>query len=127
MSIVDINAELPAFHALNLQNGTLSQDWNATFYLFAKQWKRRADRASPARVELSKAPSSTNQFVPTERDWESTVKIYAQTGRWSHQFGPDPLSPACRCPPHLLRKHLPNPDAIPVLANAVAALTGVGL
>jgi hypothetical protein len=118
MRISDINAELPAFHALNMQNGTLSQDWGSTFYLFAKQWRVRQARAAPARFELSKAPDKP--FVPTERDWESTVKIYAQTGRWSHQFGPDPLSRACRCPPHLLRKHLPNPDAIPVLAAAKA-------
>ncbi|MEA2914462.1 MAG: hypothetical protein QOJ15_6543 [Bradyrhizobium sp.] len=44
MGVEDISAELPAFHALNVQNGTVSQDWHATFYLFAKRWSGRRDR-----------------------------------------------------------------------------------
>lgn len=123
MAVADINAELPTFHALNLQNGTLSQDWSATFYLFAKRWKERQARAAP-RVELSKAPSPTKPFVPTEKDWDGAVRIYASNGRWSIQFGPEPTSPACRCPPHLLEKYMPNPDSIPVVkAQRMATVT----
>lgn len=117
MMLDDINAELPTFHALNVQNGTLSQDWSATFYLFAKRWKERAARTAP-RLELSKAPATSPL---TETDWNGACKLYAATGRWSHQFGPDPTSPACRCPPAILEKHMPNPAAIPVLKKAASA------
>ena len=71
MSISEIDNELPAFHALNVQNGTLSQDWGSTFYLFAKQWKIRAARAAPARIEVSKAPAKA--FVPTDADFEKAA------------------------------------------------------
>lgn len=120
MTIEDINAELPAFHALNLQNGTLSQNWSATFYLFAKQWKARAARAAP-RVELSKA-GSNEPVVMTDALWETAVKFYGRTGRWNVAYGPEPISPACRCPVSILEKHLPNPDAIPVVAAARKAV-----
>jgi hypothetical protein len=38
------------------------------------------------------------------------VKLFAKIGRWSAQFGPDPASPACRCPKHILEKHNIDPD-----------------
>jgi len=38
-------------------------------------------------------------------DWESVVKLYTKTGRWSSQAGPDPESSACRCPREILEKH----------------------
>jgi hypothetical protein len=117
MGLPDINAELPTFHALNVQNGTLSQDWAATFYLFAKQWKLRAARAAP-RLELSKAPAKP--FVPTEADFDKAAAFYARTGRWSRDHGPDPMSPACRCPSPILERHGINPvtgeRSIPVKA-----------
>ena len=46
MTIEDINAELPAFHALNVQNGTMSQDWGSTFHVSAKRWKERVARSA---------------------------------------------------------------------------------
>jgi hypothetical protein len=174
MSIEQISAELPTFHALNVQNGTMSQDWSATFYLFAKRWKERQARTAP-RLELSKAPTKPyepttdnwdralkiwqnsqsswprNQLGPEpgqigckappellqkhhidpvtgiyrrpetiEVDWDAAAQLYAKTGRWPRDHGPDPTSPACQCPPHLLEKHLPNPAAIPVLAKVRA-------
>jgi hypothetical protein len=100
----DLRKELPAFHALNVSGGVLSQSWPNTFYLFCKRWKEHRDKQAQPRIELSKAPTATKPFEPTERDWESTAKIYAQTGRWSHQFGLDPTSAACRCPPHILER-----------------------
>jgi hypothetical protein len=103
MTIDDAKQELPAFHALNVQKGTLSHDWSATFYLFAKQWKVRQGRATPARVQLSKTPATPHE--PTESEWDFTVKTYAKTGRWSHQFGPDPMSGKCRCPIAILVKN----------------------
>jgi hypothetical protein len=123
MSVEDISAELPAFHALNVQNGTLSQDWHATFYLFAKRWKERQARSAP-RVELSKAPTASKPFEPSEKDWDLTAKIFAQTGRWSHQFGSDPLSGRCRCPISILQKHGIDPTTGEKLGPIVPAVEG---
>jgi uncharacterized protein YdaU (DUF1376 family) len=38
-------------------------------------------------------------------DWESVVKTYKIVGRWSRDAGPEPPSPACRCPAELLAKY----------------------
>jgi hypothetical protein len=38
-------------------------------------------------------------------DWEAVVRTYHKTGYWSAQAGPDPESPACRCPREILEKH----------------------
>lgn len=121
MSVEDISAELSAFHALNVQNGTRSQDWQATFYLFAKRWKERQARSAP---RVSKAPTVTKPFEPSEKDWDSTVKIFAQTGRWSHQFGSDPLSGRCRCPISILQKHSIDPTTGEKLRPILPAVEG---
>lgn len=106
MTFDDVKQEIPAFHAFNVQRGTFSRNWSATFYLFAKQWKVRQGRKTPIRVEMSKGDtSSTTPFEPTEKDWDSQVAFYAKTGRWSHHFGPDPISGRCRCPIAILVKH----------------------
>jgi hypothetical protein len=109
--MTNVNAELPAFHALNVQNGTMSQDWRATFYLFAKRWKERQVRATP-HIELSPkfGPPSSPLFKPTEGNWQSVAKLYAETGHWSRQVGPDPMSPACRCPKPILTMHGIDPE-----------------
>ena len=103
MTMADVSAELPAFHALNVQNGTLSRDWGSTFYLFAKRWKERAAKAAPPRVELSRG--ADKPFVPTEKDWDGAVRIYAANGRWNPAFGADPLTGRCKCPKDILVKH----------------------
>lgn len=110
MTFEAINAELPAFHALNVQNGTLSRDWNATFYLFAKRWKERQAKTAAPRIELSRGVSERvkppEQF--TEAEWDGIVAFYAQTGRWARNAGPDPMSPACICPKDILARHEVN-------------------
>lgn len=121
MTTADVNAELPTFHALNVQNGTMSQDWSATFYLFAKRWKERSARSAP-RLELSKS-APAERFSPTEKDWDGAAAFFARTGHWNIAFGPEPTSTACRCPPAILEKHMPNPAAIPVLANRKEPVT----
>jgi len=121
MTDADLQTEVPTFHSLNAQNGTISKDWSATFRMFCKRWRAYQDKQAPARVEVSKGPKSepisSALWKPTEANWEAEVKRYAATGRWSAQFGPDPESAACRCPPHLLEKHVANYAAIPVLAK----------
>jgi hypothetical protein len=99
----DVRAELLTFHAYNAQHGTFSKNWSATWQMWCARWKERQGRATPARVQLSKSPTTPHE--PTESEWDFTVKIYAKTGRWSHQFGPDPMSGKCRCPIAILVKN----------------------
>jgi hypothetical protein len=107
MTDADLQAEVPAFHALNAQGGTRSKDWNATFKLFCKRWKEHKDKQAPPRVEVSRQPEpvNSNLFKPTDEQWEGCIRLYAQTGRWGAQFGPDPMSRACRAPRALLQKY----------------------
>lgn len=39
-----------------------------------------------------------------EFNWAAVVKTYRRTGYWSPQAGPDPESPACKCPRELLEQ-----------------------
>lgn len=38
-------------------------------------------------------------------DWEAILTAYKKLNHWSRWAGPDPSSPACRCPKELLIKH----------------------
>ncbi len=42
---------------------------------------------------------------PVPLDWDPIVRTWVKTGYWSHQAGPDPESPACRCPRAIIEKH----------------------
>jgi hypothetical protein len=101
MTFDDIKAELPTFHALNAQNGTLSRDWGSTFFIFAKRWKERQIGERSKRIMPDKHPSQ-GRFEPQSKDWDSHVKFWIKTGIWSHQFGPEPGMLGCRCPEHNL-------------------------
>jgi hypothetical protein len=108
MTDADLQAEVPAFHAHNAQGGMLSQNWNATFRIWCKRWKQYRDKHAPAHVELNKPgsePVNSRLWNPTDADWDGAVRLYAATGRWSAQFGPDPMSKNCRCPIPILRKY----------------------
>jgi len=111
MTDADLQAELPAFHALNVSNGTISSNWNSTFYLFCKRWREHRDKQAAPRVSLSRAAAQPvkrpEEF--TEADWDGIVSFYARSGRWSRGAGPDPMSPACVCPKAILEKHEINP------------------
>jgi hypothetical protein len=112
MTDADIENEVLRFHALNAQRGTFSHNWAKTWTLWCAEFKRRAEKEAakaPPRVEVSKSGANA-AFVPTEKNWDFTAKMYANTGRWSHQFGPEPTSPACRCPKDILIKYGIHPD-----------------
>ncbi|MGY4572598.1 helix-turn-helix domain-containing protein [Bradyrhizobium sp. USDA 3256] len=92
--------------------GTLSRDWQAK----ARNWIDRdaADRSSDRSVIAAadrlqaKIKSFDEGSSETEKAWSDVLSRYAKTGEWTrhvHQFGPDPSSPACRAPRHLLIKH----------------------
>lgn len=109
MTDADLQREVPAFHALNAQNGTISRDWDATFRLFCKRWREHQDKQAPPRVELSKAPSSS-PMVMTESLWHSAMKFYANTGRWNAAYGPDPMTGKCHCPIEIMERYGVDPD-----------------
>jgi len=50
------------------------------------------------------AVSSFDEQAPAPIDWEPIVRTWTKTGYWSHQAGPDPESPACRCPRDIIEK-----------------------
>jgi hypothetical protein len=81
----------------------LSRDWQAR----ARNWidddarKQRGNANGGATVPLITP-------VSTDEHWDGILKTYAQTGHWTRDvraFGPEPTSPACRAPRHLLVKH----------------------
>jgi hypothetical protein len=37
--------------------------------------------------------------------WDTVISNFKKWGRWSPQAGPDPDSPACRCPREILQRH----------------------
>jgi uncharacterized protein YdaU (DUF1376 family) len=63
------------------------------------QSKKESAGASEALRRGPLAPAFTRET------WESVVKTYKEVGRWSRDAGPEPPSPACRCPRDILEKH----------------------
>jgi hypothetical protein len=100
----DISSEVLAFHAHHAAQGTLSNRWAGTFTLWCKRWREHRDKQAPPRISLTKQPALP-RFEPGEADWDKAAKLYAQTGRWPREHGPDPMSPACRCPKDILARH----------------------
>jgi len=114
MTYDDISTELSAFRALNVQNGTRSRDWDSTFYLYAKRWKERQARNAPPRTELQRTNGSEARVKRpeefTEAEWDAIVGLYARTGRWSRDAGPDPMHVGrCKAPLAILRKYNIDP------------------
>ncbi len=63
-------------------------------------WVQRAiDYAAKNKTPPSPPPSTEKGF-----DWEAVVRTWLKTGYWSPQAGPDPESPACRCPREIVEK-----------------------
>ncbi|MHC2424138.1 hypothetical protein ACVII1_007140 [Bradyrhizobium elkanii] len=92
--------------------GTLSQDWQAK----ARNWidrdaaERSSDKSVIAAADRLKAKinSFDDGCAETEKAWNDVLARYVKYGEWTrhvHQFGPDPSSPACRAPRHLLIEH----------------------
>lgn len=49
--------------------------------------------------------AATETPVDQETYWAAVIASYKRFGRWNRYAGPDPESPACRCPRELLIKH----------------------
>ncbi|MDB5875642.1 MAG: hypothetical protein JWQ07_5084 [Ramlibacter sp.] len=99
---------MPAFRALNVSGGVASKSWRDTFYLFCKRWHEHKSKQKEPRVELSR-PSPQRGKRPeelSESEWDGIVSLYAKSGRWARDAGPDPQHVgACKAPRHTLEKY----------------------
>jgi uncharacterized protein YdaU (DUF1376 family) len=98
-----IKREVEAFIAVKQQDGALSKDWDASWSLWWKRWKDHRDAL--AAKEAAKAAPKPRIEVSNKIDWEAHAKRFAGGMGWPRGVGPDPESPACRCPPDILQRH----------------------
>ena len=103
-----IEAERQGFINYHLEQGSFSNDWDASWARWWQRWKeyvtKQAEKAeriakrdrerAPARVEVNNLP-----------DWDSHCAFWKSTGRWPRGIGSDPDSLACKCPFEILVKH----------------------
>lgn len=67
-------------------------------------WRVWVQRAVDYQAK-TKPPPALPTMQSATFDWDAVVKMWHRTGHWSSQAGPDPESPACRCPREILEKH----------------------
>jgi hypothetical protein len=82
-----------------------SRNWQAR----ALNWIDEDAAKMPANKSLPiTAQGLATKFVTDENDFDAVLKTYAQTSHWTRHvnvFGPDPTSPNCRVPQHLLERY----------------------
>jgi hypothetical protein len=112
MADEDIRTELIAFHAFHAQAGTFSANWRASFVTWCKRWREHRDKHAPSRIELTKPPSVEQRPEDfTEAVWDGIVKLYARTGHWARDAGPDPMHVGrCKAPRRILERYEINPE-----------------
>ncbi|PPQ20543.1 hypothetical protein CV770_03980 [Bradyrhizobium sp. AC87j1] len=94
-----VTASLSRFRDHHRAKGTTSCDWQAT----ARLWI--GDDARSGRHRAASRESRRPDGWPTEAAWRDVLKRYKREGQWTKhfaEFGPDPESPKCRAPSHLL-------------------------
>jgi len=70
------------------------------------RWRVWVQRAVDYQAKNKPPPAPELPTVQSPTfDWEAVVRTYHKTGYWSPQAGPDPESPACKCPREILEKH----------------------
>jgi uncharacterized protein YdaU (DUF1376 family) len=106
----DIEHDVGRFILTHEEKGSFSANWDATYRKWWMNWKPHRDKElakaatrqrAPPRVELNTVP-----FEPNEEQWARTCDLFVKGIRWPKAgYGPDPDSPACRCPREILLKH----------------------
>jgi hypothetical protein len=79
----------------------------------SRNWQARAlnwidDDAAKMPANKSTAKGLGTKFVTDENQFNAVLKTYKQTGHWTRHvdaYGPDPTSPNCRVPQHLLERY----------------------
>lgn len=62
-------------------------------------------------VQFEATASLTRPEDFTEATWDDLATLYARTGHWGRYAGPDPTSPACKCPKAILQRNNINLEA----------------
>ena len=76
----------------------LSADWNARWRMWMDRGQEHLNRQKPVSAAAA-APVDKTLF------WEQACTTFKKFNRWHIDAGPDPDSPACKCPPEILQKH----------------------
>ncbi|GMO40925.1 hypothetical protein [Bradyrhizobium sp. TM233] len=96
-----VTASLSRFRDHHRAKGTTSLDWQATARLWiGDDFRSRRYHAKPTPEGRPEGPSETA--------WRAVLSTLVKTGRWTiyvTEFGPDPSSPNCRAPRHLLEEY----------------------
>jgi hypothetical protein len=69
------------------------------------EWSVWVQRAVDYAVKTAPAPLAAVPSAPLVIDWDKQCAFFKKTRRWSRDFGPDPDSFACKCPPEILEKY----------------------
>lgn len=102
--------------------GFISCDWMAKVRMWIdndgdRPWPRRLNDLDAGGDSLRQ---STASAMPSDKEWNDVLATYLKTGYWTRHlkvFGPDPTSPACRVPLHLLVKYGLSLASIPQTAE----------
>lgn len=94
-----VDREIAGFIATHQERGTFSHDWGASWTMWWKRWKDHRD------AQAKKAAPKPRIEVSNTIDWDAHAKRWHGGMGWPRGVGPDPSSPACRCPPEILAKH----------------------
>jgi hypothetical protein len=69
-------------------------------------WVQRAVEYQAKMKAATAAATNGAALVEDDKFWESAINSWKKFGRWPAQHcGPDPESPACRCPREVLERH----------------------
>lgn len=103
-SVDAVTASLSRFRDHHRGKGTTSADWQAT----ARLWI--GDDVRSGRYRAAPTSESRGAHGPSEAAWRDVLSTWVSSKgrRWtaySTDFGPDPSSPDCRVPEHLLEEY----------------------
>lgn len=103
-SVDAVTTSLSRFRDHHRGRGTTSVDWQAT----ARLWI--GDDVRSGRYRAAPTSESRGAHGPTEAAWRDVLSTWVSSKhrRWTAyttDFGPDPSSPECRVPPHLLEEY----------------------
>ncbi|MBB4375614.1 hypothetical protein [Bradyrhizobium sp. SBR1B] len=95
-----VTRSLSRFRDHHRSKGTFRCDWQAAARLWIDDDMRGGRRAP--------GPAAKPRKSPDDHAWDQVLTSFKSTGNWTKyvdEFGPDPSSPACRVPEHMLLKY----------------------
>jgi len=108
---------------VNAQRGTSRRTGTRRGRCGASSFKRRRDK-QPAKGHRASRCRMARRSWPNEKQWDGAAKLFAQNGRGRSDYGPEPTSPACRCP---LTPGAVPPQSAGSIPGAGCGCPGVGM